>query len=287
VGSSGEIKVSEADVFQVMVLAAGCITAAIIGIRRALKKPAPHVPVPQKPEPRPEVVQRIKERMLVLAKQLPPIPVPAPGPTERSTPLRELEHLTSAQGDKIPIPAAMLKALQIKSKGRITPENAILTLGAGYIDALGRAGVSIQKVLSASDITPEVHQVYQQAHEAYQEGDLDGTAARLGMGTADGLFAALIARAAVRGESESVAAFEEVRSAWNHAAPAESEPRGAVAPRATTAQCEAIRQKLRPPLMYDEEKIDRLIAMERERLPYGTEEQLYTAAYEHWVRDNH
>jgi hypothetical protein len=180
----------------------------------------------------------------------------------------------------------MLKALQIKSRGRITRENAVRTLGAGCLGVLGRAGVSIQKAISTSDITPEVHQVYQQAYQEYQEGDLDGAAARLGMGTADGFFAALIARASVRGKSAVMADFEAARYAWNHAVPVEPDPRGAAAPRATTPRCEAIRQKLRPPLMYDEEKIDRLIAMEREQLPCATEEELYAAAYERWVQDN-
>lgn len=53
-----------------------------------------------------------------------------------------------------------------------------------------------------------------------------------------------------------------------------------------TPQCELIRQKLRIPLMYDEEKIDRLVAMERARTPGATEEDLHAAAYERWVQDN-
>jgi len=53
-----------------------------------------------------------------------------------------------------------------------------------------------------------------------------------------------------------------------------------------TPECERIRQQLRLPLMYDEGKIDALVAMEREHTPEATEEQLHTAAYERWVRDN-
>jgi hypothetical protein len=53
-----------------------------------------------------------------------------------------------------------------------------------------------------------------------------------------------------------------------------------------SAQCEAIRQKLRPALMYDEGKIDRLVAMERARTPGASDEALHAAAYERWVRDN-
>jgi hypothetical protein len=56
--------------------------------------------------------------------------------------------------------------------------------------------------------------------------------------------------------------------------------------RGRSAECEAIRQRLRLPLMYDEEKIDRLVAFERQRLSGATEEQLHLAAYERWVQDN-
>lgn len=57
-------------------------------------------------------------------------------------------------------------------------------------------------------------------------------------------------------------------------------------PKGRTPQCEAIRQKLRPPLMYDEAKIDRLVAAERERTPAASDEELHVAAYERWLRDN-
>jgi hypothetical protein len=49
---------------------------------------------------------------------------------------------------------------------------------------------------------------------------------------------------------------------------------------------EAARQRLRPPLNYDEAKIDRLVALERERIPHATEVELLNAAYERWVQDN-
>jgi hypothetical protein len=47
-----------------------------------------------------------------------------------------------------------------------------------------------------------------------------------------------------------------------------------------------LRQVLRIPLLYDEEKIDRLIDFERERNPRGSEEQWLQAAIERWRRDN-
>jgi hypothetical protein len=53
-----------------------------------------------------------------------------------------------------------------------------------------------------------------------------------------------------------------------------------------SARCEALRQQLRLPLNYDEEKIDRLVAIERERTPTACEETLLAAAYERWKRDN-
>jgi hypothetical protein len=67
-------------------------------------------------------------------------------------------------------------------------------------------------------------------------------------------------------------------------------PLPTVPPRARSAACEAIRQKLRPPLMYDEDKIDRMVAFERQRAAgattAATEEQLHAAAYERWVQEN-
>lgn len=53
-----------------------------------------------------------------------------------------------------------------------------------------------------------------------------------------------------------------------------------------SAACEAIRQKLRLAVMYDEAKIDRLVGIERQREPGATDEQLHAAAYERWCRDN-
>jgi len=58
------------------------------------------------------------------------------------------------------------------------------------------------------------------------------------------------------------------------------------AQRDRSAKCEALRQRLRPPLNYDEDKIDRLVEMERDRTPSASEEQLLSAAYERWVQDN-
>ncbi len=58
------------------------------------------------------------------------------------------------------------------------------------------------------------------------------------------------------------------------------------APRGRTPACEAIRQTMRLSVMYDEEIIDRLVAMERERLPRATDEELHLAARERLLRDN-
>jgi len=60
----------------------------------------------------------------------------------------------------------------------------------------------------------------------------------------------------------------------------------ALCPPAPPASLEAARQRLRPPLNYDEAKIDRLVAMERERTPHATEIELLNAAYDRWVHDN-
>jgi hypothetical protein len=94
-----------------------------------------------------------------------------------------------------------------------------------------------------------------------------------------------------RAMNKKVRAFKErgtaeVQLARPISTPAVAAPRTTAPPRARTLQCEAIRQKLRLPLMYDEEKIDRLVATERAQFPKATDEQLHAAAYEHWVRDN-
>lgn len=92
----------------------------------------------------------------------------------------------------------------------------------------------------------------------------------------------------LRQKQSSVAGLETVSA---------SSTSGSGAPHKTTAertairnvrtpQCETIRQKLRPPLLYDEVKIDALVAFERQRAPNATEEQLHLAAYERWLRDN-
>jgi hypothetical protein len=47
-----------------------------------------------------------------------------------------------------------------------------------------------------------------------------------------------------------------------------------------------LRQNLRLKVMYDEEKIDRLVEFERQRNPRGTDADWYRAAIERWERDN-
>lgn len=75
--------------------------------------------------------------------------------------------------------------------------------------------------------------------------------------------------------------------ALTHRSPNPSKAMGSgSAQRGRSAECEALRQRLRLPLNYDEDKIDRLVAMERDRTPRASEEQLLSAAYERWVQDN-
>lgn len=62
-------------------------------------------------------------------------------------------------------------------------------------------------------------------------------------------------------------------------------PRASSSP-APPASLEAARQRLRPPLNYDEAKIDRLVALERERTPHATEIECLNAVYDRWLRDN-
>ena len=49
---------------------------------------------------------------------------------------------------------------------------------------------------------------------------------------------------------------------------------------------QALRQNLRVKLLYQEDKVDAAIAVERERNPSGTLEELMKAAIERWERDN-
>ena len=53
-----------------------------------------------------------------------------------------------------------------------------------------------------------------------------------------------------------------------------------------SAQRAAYRQPLLRALGYDEAKVDRLIAFQRQRMPGANDEQLHVAAYERWLRDN-
>jgi hypothetical protein len=84
--------VSDAEIFQLVVLVAVCLAAAMVYVRRARKEGKPHVGDPQKPLPRPEVVQRIKERTHERAKLLPPIPIPPPKPKEQSARVKQLKQ---------------------------------------------------------------------------------------------------------------------------------------------------------------------------------------------------
>ena len=69
--------------------------------------------------------------------------------------------------------------------------------------------------------------------------------------------------------------------------PAAPSPRVPVVPmKARSQQCNAIRQKIRMAVMYDEDKVDRLVDLERKLSPGATDEELHTAAYDRWVRDN-
>lgn len=59
-----------------------------------------------------------------------------------------------------------------------------------------------------------------------------------------------------------------------------------VASGSDSSRCESLRQNLRVKFMYDESKVDRAIAYERERDPRGTEETWLRAAVDRWEQDN-
>ena len=63
-------------------------------------------------------------------------------------------------------------------------------------------------------------------------------------------------------------------------------PASAVGPPPTPLQRMSYRQPLLRALGFDEEKVDRLIAFERQRMQGASDEQLHIAAYERWLRDN-
>jgi hypothetical protein len=56
--------------------------------------------------------------------------------------------------------------------------------------------------------------------------------------------------------------------------------------REDSAKVAGLRQNLRLKLGYDEAKIDRLIELERERMPRASLQALMEAAIERWERDN-
>jgi hypothetical protein len=78
-----------------------------------------------------------------------------------------------------------------------------------------------------------------------------------------------------------------LRSRRNAAAPSASGTPIAPSPaRAEDGEIAALRQNLRLKVMYDEEKIDRLIQTERERMPNASLRQLMRSAIERWEREN-
>lgn len=52
------------------------------------------------------------------------------------------------------------------------------------------------------------------------------------------------------------------------------------------AEIARLRQNLRVKVLYDEAKVDRLVAYERQRTPHATELQYYQFAIDRWERDN-
>ena len=53
-----------------------------------------------------------------------------------------------------------------------------------------------------------------------------------------------------------------------------------------TAKIAALRQNLRLKVLYDETKIDNLIAFEKQKQPQGTLQDWMESAIEQWERDN-
>ena len=56
--------------------------------------------------------------------------------------------------------------------------------------------------------------------------------------------------------------------------------------RASAQLRESYRQPILRAVGYDENKVDRLVAMERAVMPHAGEEELHRAAYERWLKDS-
>lgn len=59
-----------------------------------------------------------------------------------------------------------------------------------------------------------------------------------------------------------------------------------VASGSDVSRCESLRQNLRVKFMYDENKVDRAVAFERERDPHGKEDSWLRAAVDRWEQNN-
>ena len=98
----------------------------------------------------------------------------------------------------------------------LTSPAAIATMiGTAGVGSLGRVGYAIEqglvKTFTALGVKAAGDKAYT-GYQKYQSGDVNGASADWGLGTADGLFAALMARAAYRGKTTVV---EDVKQAWN------------------------------------------------------------------------
>ena len=113
-----------------------------------------------------------------------------------------------------------------ESAESLTSPLAIATaIGTAGMGALGRVGVGIQKGATALFGGRAVLAAGGNAVSGYQKmqsGDLDGAARDWGMGTADGLFAALMLRASVREMPAAVKDIGDARAAYQTAVEAGS-----------------------------------------------------------------
>ena len=150
------------------------------------------------------------------------------GPSQ--SPLENLTHrlipeIPKSAADSIPvtvlpgitIPAGLARGFLDTLTGAVTPANAAIAVGTAGIGELGIFGSALQKAIGlgfTGAATYGAGKNLSQAYDAYQSGDLDTAAEHLGMGTADGLFAALVGRATFRGLPDAAGNLKTAWDAW-------------------------------------------------------------------------
>ena len=108
------------------------------------------------------------------------------------------------------------------AEGVTSPIALATIVGTAGVGALGTVGASIARGatgLFGLGAAVGAGEAGVSGYQKMKAGDMNGAARDWGMGSADGLFAALAARAAFRGTPEVAADMQTAREAWAKAGP--------------------------------------------------------------------